>query len=739
MLYSYFSIYTLYISFFIRIYAIESLKDLKYEDVEKELLNLQGSFAKMHKAKDLFSDYIKSSYDKNNFGETIECSPSIGVLTHLSSIENDIERPQVVISGEIHGDERIGVTSVLFASKLLIWSSQCVIKSVTEACNLLNERKISLEMRNWLAFLNSRRETYILPTANCMGYLLHKRQDGNIDVNRDFPYQRHDSNCMQSNTAKIFYYLMHNLASQVVVTFHGGMIALGYEWGALNHQKPNDKSPDHAAHSSIGKLMELFAGPTTTSTTSNSFYHAEPINSNIYSVAGGMEDWIYAAGWDQTGLKKCKNLKEIDVGEPRSLVFLVETANAKHPTDTSLGNEIDPFFQSQQSQQSSKSQPIITVNKKDEGRMMLVENKSRSSSNPARRPLPKSYNNRNIRRHNNQLHNNEDIPTIGSLGHVPRNARLVFAAIDMAQPYVCLKELKTKTQYLESLAWYVGGSIDIHSTFVSLYDQPNNGDELLRKASQGEWTPILQSLQQPGRVSPQWKSKRSLFRSLKRQRAYSNLFGKKKSQSNRKTTRNTNRITKDLEETVAEVSHEVWRLSSVQRGRGRWFPSQESTNSSDRMGYNTLHVKKGIQSSVSAFEQSSSSVQMFHYNTSSSPLVLSSSLSSMSTTTATTSATSSLAIPKEGDYWLVVWARVDTNWGHRGQGHPSNLGPQAHASRARTDPNYIYEQPSNKWRSKRIIKGRMYWPSDPIPVTLRADGRIIIRSHVLNCAWWNRN
>lgn len=738
MIYYYIFTYTLYISIFIRINAIESLKDLKYEDLEKQLINLQGSFAKMYKAKDLFSDYIKSSYEKNSKGDTVECSPSIGILTHLSSIENDIERPQVVISGEIHGDERIGVSSVLFASKLLIWSSQCVIESITESCNQLNDRKISLEMRNWLAFLNSRRETYIIPAANCMGYILHKRKDGNIDANRDFSYQRHDTNCMQSNTAKIFYYLMNNLASQIVVTFHGGMVALGYEWGSLNHKKPHDKSPDHASHASIGKIMEIFAGPTTTSTTSNSFYHAEPINSNIYSVAGGMEDWIYAAGWDKSGLKKCKNLKEINIGEPRSLVFLVETANAKHPSDISLGNELDPFFQSLQSLQSQQSQPTVVINQEEKNRRLLLQKKPQSSIQSARRPPPKSNSNGNsndnsngnIRRHNH-VHNGGDAPTIGSLGHVPRNARLILAAIDMAQPYVCLKELNTNTntQYLQSLSWYVGGSIDIHSTFVSLYNPPNNNDELLRKASQGEWTSILESLQPPSKISPQLKSKRNLFRSLTKQRAYSSiLFSKNKNKSKYSDNRNL----KKVEEIGA--GHEVWRLSDVQRGRGRWFPSEGNTTTatasnsySSSSSVTSLHVKKGLQSSVLAFEQSSSSIQIFHHNISSSSLL-----------TGTTTTSPSLVQPKEGDYWLILWARVDPQWGRRGQGYPSELGPQAHASRARTDPYFKYEQPSNKWRSKRIIKGRMYWPSDPIPIKLEADGQIIIRSHVLNCAWWNR-
>lgn len=40
---------------------------------------------------------------------------------------------------------------------------------------------------------------------------------------------------------------------QVVVTFHGGMIALAYEWGSRNHNTPHDRSPDENANSDIGE------------------------------------------------------------------------------------------------------------------------------------------------------------------------------------------------------------------------------------------------------------------------------------------------------------------------------------------------------------------------------------------------------------------------------------------------------------------------------------------------------
>jgi len=46
----------------------------------------------------------------------------------------------------------------------------------------------------------------------------------------------------------------------MVVTFHGGMVAIGYEWGSLNHPKPNDGSPDDNANREIAAQLRAYAG-----------------------------------------------------------------------------------------------------------------------------------------------------------------------------------------------------------------------------------------------------------------------------------------------------------------------------------------------------------------------------------------------------------------------------------------------------------------------------------------------
>ncbi len=59
---------------------------------------------------------------------------------------------------------------------------------------------------------------------------------------------------MKSSTARLFDKLMKSTLVQIFITFHGGMVALGYEWGSTNHLSPKDRSPDNNCNSQIGKV-----------------------------------------------------------------------------------------------------------------------------------------------------------------------------------------------------------------------------------------------------------------------------------------------------------------------------------------------------------------------------------------------------------------------------------------------------------------------------------------------------
>lgn len=55
----------------------------------------------------------------------VRCSPRIATIGHRSTTFRDRKRPQVLLSGESHGDERIGPSAVMYAAQLVVWGGLC--------------------------------------------------------------------------------------------------------------------------------------------------------------------------------------------------------------------------------------------------------------------------------------------------------------------------------------------------------------------------------------------------------------------------------------------------------------------------------------------------------------------------------------------------------------------------------------------------------------------------------------
>lgn len=283
---------------------------------------------------------------------------------------------QLLISGEIHGDERVGPASSLVTAQLLVWSAGCRVLQSASDCQRLAASFPGLTEADfdWLAYLATHRDIVIVPTLNCLGYMQNRRTERGVDPNRDFSYNRRDKKCFLSATSRTLWQLMSTHFIELVITFHAGMEAIGYEWGSRNHAAPHDRSPDDVANEGLARIFSQAAG---------SFSHVPPyasgrMNSIVYPVDGGMEDWLYAAGWDHAADRHdCSGWAETPRQEPdnRALVFLVETSNDKKPPEALLG----------------ESEAILNT---------------RSAYN----------------------------------GHVPRNVRLSLLAADMQLPYLCWQE-----------------------------------------------------------------------------------------------------------------------------------------------------------------------------------------------------------------------------------------------------------------------------------------------------------
>lgn len=162
---------------------------------------------------------------------------------------------------------------------------------------------------------------------------------------------------------------------QLALTFHGGMTAIAYEWGAPNHPGPNkDVSPDDRGQVVLSNKLSLYSGHFQ----GQSAYPTGRLNDLVYPVRGGMEDWGYAGSWDRHdtcapntfgGYPAARTTYED--ATLRAFNILVETADQKKPAPATLGTDEEVFL-------------------------------AAGAGN----------------------------------GHVPRNARLVLLAADAAQPYV---------------------------------------------------------------------------------------------------------------------------------------------------------------------------------------------------------------------------------------------------------------------------------------------------------------
>lgn len=159
--------------------------------------------------------------------------------THPEGSKSSARLPEVLWSGELHGNERVGPTAVMEAAQLLLEMAACesnprVSFKGTEgyeeevhnaiSCRAeLESRGFSDWHRQWLARLVSTRRIVVVPTANALGYYRVIRTEGNIDANRDFPYDQEPGSCMQTIAGRTLNEIFREHMFQLSLTFHGGM------------------------------------------------------------------------------------------------------------------------------------------------------------------------------------------------------------------------------------------------------------------------------------------------------------------------------------------------------------------------------------------------------------------------------------------------------------------------------------------------------------------------------------
>ena len=292
-------------------------------------------------------------------------------VAHPEGSDSSNRLPEVFWSGEVHGNERVGPTSVMKAVDLLLRATSCLAlprlsvrqqQPWTWEAEVEQARKCRQDFEDfgiaeqdlwWLGRLVSTRRIVVVPTANSLGYFRSSREEAGIDPNRDFPYDylqssenpEFNTQCMQTIAGRTLNEVFREHMFQLSLTFHGGMEAIGYEWGAPTYNKLNI-SPDDIVQNQVAAAYSRFGG----SWSGKRPYEYGPMNTLVYPVRGGMEDWAYAGSWDPARVIPCKpnTYTEYDVDRTkynnatlRVLNMLVETSDHKIPNPNELGSSAD--------------------------------------------------------------------------------------------------------------------------------------------------------------------------------------------------------------------------------------------------------------------------------------------------------------------------------------------------------------------------------------------------------------
>ena len=315
--------------------------------------------------------------------------------------------PDVFLSGSVHGNERVGPTSLIEMAELLVESAYCESlprmkyrpSSSNEDEEVANKWKQELmsaktcrdhlehivgvpsPYRQWLARLVSTRRTVIIPTANALGYSQDERTENGIDPNRDFPFdikKGDEADCMQTTAGRSINELFRSHLFPIGLTFHGGMEVIGYEWGAPTylHKDAPDAIAQNAIASAYSRYANGFPGHVP--------YDFGTMNDKVYYVRGGMEDWAFAGSWDPDRVVQCQpktfggyapEKTTYNNSTLRAFNMLIETSDNKTPSRDALGD---------------RTQPLVSTDGKDNG-------------------------------------------------HIARNIRLALLAMDVVDPYVSIR------------------------------------------------------------------------------------------------------------------------------------------------------------------------------------------------------------------------------------------------------------------------------------------------------------
>ncbi|KAF1792689.1 Peptidase M14, carboxypeptidase A [Phytophthora cactorum] len=380
--------------------AVATYEERSYGEIVDYLLELETKYEDYAEVFSVQDKYDLPKYKEVNCtrsNETVPCEQYVIKITDEATLP-DPERPELIFSGAVHGNERVGPQVVVALAELLLSHA-----SRTDG-------------NPWLKHLVKTRTIVIVPTANAYGYNHNVRRELDVDPNRDFPYNLgDDKECMVTTAARALNELWRDHLFQLGITFHAGRECITYEWGGKNHVKvsgKSDKSPDNLSQQQLSRIMSRFGGKFE---ESGQYYSDGTMNDVVYAVDGGMEDWGYAASWENeyTTPKPIKECNPSSFGgypaektrynnaTHRAFNVLIEASDNKQPNATSWGDS------------STLSDEALS----------------------------------------------DYLPATEMVGHVPRNVRLSLLYIDLVQPYVLWKTHphNTTVKKAATFKWEIAG------------------------------------------------------------------------------------------------------------------------------------------------------------------------------------------------------------------------------------------------------------------------------------------
>ena len=306
-----------------------------YDEVVQRTQELQKS-PHLFKVEDMFEKYPDIT--------TVYCDgkPCISPLIEMTNFENGPDYiknlPTILIVAGIHGNEVVGTNATYRFFDIVT--------------------KFKSQDDTIFSILNNLRILF-LPMVNPTGYFHKRREEGYgetgsndlTDPNRDFNWDKENS-CFKTTAGQMINHVFKDNLILGSLTYHGGDNSVTYPWGTFVHEN-HPKSNDNEAFKQVSHMLMSAAGGNQEWHIDN--FKTGTMESIVYDVNGGYEDWAYGGSYQQKfltmnclpkGSKYSKDFLMTDENSNRVFIFLVEAGLQKTPSEGTLGNQLSVFNKS---------------------------------------------------------------------------------------------------------------------------------------------------------------------------------------------------------------------------------------------------------------------------------------------------------------------------------------------------------------------------------------------------------